>query len=87
MNAVQLENVRQLVLSTLASLGMPRNQWSLVTDTHPPRHDEAIGEAIPSTGVHVVWLVAKRRLEFYHPDGHLLTTVSVNDSAESRKAV
>jgi hypothetical protein len=87
MNVAELENVRRLVLSTLASLGMPRKQWFLVTDAHPPRHDEVIGEAIPVAGLRVVWLVDKQRLEFYYPDGRLMTTVPVGELAEERKAV
>ena len=82
MDAQQLDTIRQTVLSTLASLGMPKAQWSLVTDAHSPRRRERVNEDLPSGRVRVVWQTDRQQLEFFDERGRLLTTASLAEPPE-----
>jgi hypothetical protein len=86
MDSQQLESVRGTVLSTLASLGMAKAPWFLVTNGRPPRRREVIGNELPPSGIRVVWLVEKHRLEFFDQDSRLLTTVPVTERSEGLEA-
>ncbi|MEN6494582.1 MAG: hypothetical protein ABFD16_09855 [Thermoguttaceae bacterium] len=87
MDSQQLESVRGTVLSTLASLGIPKAPWFLVTNGRPPRRREVIGNELPPSGIRVVWQVEKHRLEFFdQEDSRLLTTVPVTERPEGFEA-
>jgi hypothetical protein len=83
MDSKQLESVRQTVLSTLASLGIPKAQWVLVAYNNVTRRREAIKEDPPSGRIRVVWLLEKQQLEFFDQDGRRLITVPADASAET----
>lgn len=87
MDSKQLESVRQIVLSTLASLGIPKALWVLVAYNNDARRREAMKEDPPPGKIRVVWLLEKQRLEFYDQDGQCLTTVPVPESAEAVETV
>lgn len=83
MDSKQLESVRRTVLSTLASLGIPKVQWVLVAYNNVTRRREAMKEDLPSGKIRVVWLLEKQQLEFYDQDGRRLITVPAEASAET----
>lgn len=80
MDSNQLERARQVVLSTLSSLGIPKAQWVLVADKNTARRRE---ENPPSGKIRVVWVLEKQQLEFYDQDGQLLTAVPVAEAVET----
>lgn len=82
MDSRQIESVRGIVLSTLASLGIPKAPWFLVADSDLPRRREMIGK-LPPTWIRVVWVLDKHQLEFYDNDHRLLVTVSVPEPSEA----
>ncbi len=86
MDSKQLERVRGTVLSTLASLGIPKAPWFLVTNGKPPRRREIIGKELPPTWLRVVWLLDKHQLEFYDQDGRLLIVVPASERSEEIEA-
>jgi hypothetical protein len=82
MDGRQLEMVRQLVLSTLTELGMPKAQWILVTDSDRERRQTRRDELLSTRGIRVVWELQKSQLSFYDEHGQLFTTIQLSKSGE-----
>ncbi len=75
------QTVRQLVLATLAQLGlsqaMPYGEIVLLRDR------QYAGRRFNYEGVQAVWSIAKGTIEFVGEDGQLLQTVQVEGKAGS----
>jgi hypothetical protein len=77
MNLAQIETVRKVVLDTLAELGMPDANWSLVNETILVRDRRYAGRRFGFEGIQAVWLASQGSIEFYAEDDQLLKTVSL----------
>jgi hypothetical protein len=80
MNTPEIEDLRQLIESTLAELEMSDALWSCIKATsldHTPESDK---------GVLVVWLTDRNVLAFHDENGSLLKTVSLDEEDASSKA-
>ena len=77
MRGNRFEAIRELVMATLADLGIPDANWSLVTETSPFREWDHITERPRGHGVRVIWLVEAGAIEFYAESGEMLHRASL----------
>jgi hypothetical protein len=73
----QLEILREIVLRTLAELGIPDADWSLVSQTSLLRDAEHPGRRFQFDGIRAIWFSDRSEIDFFAEDGRLLTSVTV----------
>jgi hypothetical protein len=78
MNCAQVESIRKLVQATLAELGMPDANWSLVNETILVRDRHFAGRRFGFAGIRAVWLADQGIVEFYDENDDLLRVVTVS---------
>jgi hypothetical protein len=78
-SAAQIERIRELVVATLADLGMADDNWSLVTETIMLHDRNYAGRKFGLEGVRAVWLADENVVKFYDDDGKLLTMVAIQN--------
>lgn len=77
MDQVQLQILREIVLRTLAELGVPDADWSLVDQVMLQRDAKHFGRRFEFQGIRAVWFADRGMVDFFDEKGHLLTTMSV----------
>jgi len=76
-SSVQLETLREVVLRTLAELGMPNADWSLVDQFVLQRDQKSLGRRFQFRGIRAVWFPDRGAIDFFDELGRLLTTAIV----------
>ena len=85
--SVQIDHIRQCVLTTLSDLGIPDADWSLVIGRRLPRDRACAVRSYPVKGIRAVWMADENLIEFYAEDGRLLKNVEVGkELPENQKA-
>lgn len=74
----QIEVLKEVVLRTLAELGMPQADWSLVHQKSLHRDREHAGTRFEYRGVRAVWYPDRQVIDFFGEDGHFLASVPVH---------
>jgi hypothetical protein len=81
-----IESIRRLVLATLAELGMPDANWSLVKETVLRRDRSHTGRRFAYAGVRAVWFPEANVVDFFAEDGTFLKTVPLAGPQPTQQA-
>jgi hypothetical protein len=86
MDQAQLQVLHDIVLHTLAELGMPDADWSLVDQFVLQRDQKHFGRRFEFQGIRAVWFPDRAMIDFFDEHGHFLTTAPVPTPAQIRPA-